>query len=81
MDKFVNAVLRNILRGMDGIQWPEKAIDPVQYLMVEYSFPQWMVERFIRQYGLADAERLCAWYNQPAAMWIRTNTLKTTRAE
>ena len=81
VDKFVNAVLRNILRGMDTIQWPDKATSPVQYLMVEYSFPQWMVERFIRQYGLADAERLCAWYNQPAAMWIRTNTLKTTRAE
>lgn len=81
VDKFVNAVLRNILRGMDGIQWPDKAKDPVQYLMVQYSFPQWMVERFIRQYGLEDAERLCDWYNQPAAMWIRTNTLKTTRAE
>ena len=81
VDKFVNAVLRNILRGMDGIQWPDKAKDPVQYLMVQYSFPQWMVERFIRQYGLEDAERLCEWYNQPAAMWIRTNTLNTTRAE
>ena len=81
VDKFVNAVLRNILRGMDGIQWPDKAKDPVQYLMVHYSFPQWMVDRFIRQYGLEDAERLCDWYNQPAAMWIRTNTLKTTRAE
>jgi 16S rRNA (cytosine967-C5)-methyltransferase len=81
VDKFVNAVLRNILRGMEGIQWPDKAKDPVQYLMVQYSFPQWMVERFIRQYGLEDAERLCDWYNQPAAMWIRTNTLKTTRAE
>ena len=81
VDKFVNAVLRNILRGMDAIQWPDKAKDPVQYLMVQYSFPQWMVERFIRQYGLEDAERLCDWYNQPAAMWIRTNTLKTTRAE
>ena len=81
VDKFVNAVLRNILRGMDGIQWPDKAKNPVQYLMVQYSFPQWMVERFIRQYGLEDAERLCDWYNQPAAMWIRTNTLKTTRAE
>ena len=30
VDKFVNAVLRNILRGMDGIQWPDKAKHPVQ---------------------------------------------------
>ncbi len=81
VDKFVNAVLRNILRGMDTIQWPDKEKNPVQYLMVQYSFPQWMVERFIRQYGLEDAEALCDWYNRPAAMWIRTNTLKTTCAE
>ena len=80
VDKFVNAVLRNILRGMDTIQWPDKEKDPVQYLMVQYSFPQWMVERFIRQYSVEQAEQLCAYYNQPAPMWIRTNTLKTTRA-
>ena len=79
VDKFVNAVLRNILRGMDTIQWPDKTADPVQYLMVLYSFPQWMVERFIRQYGVEQAEQLCAWYNQPASLWIRTNTLKISR--
>ena len=81
VDKFVNAVLRNILRGMDTIQWPDKKKDPVQYLMMEYSFPQWMVQRFIRQYGVEKAEQLCAWYNQPASLWVRTNTLKTTRSE
>ncbi len=81
VDKFVNGVLRNILRNMDNIQWPDKAKNPVQYLMVEYSFPQWMVERFIKQYGVEKAEQLCDWYNMPSTMWIRTNTLKTTRAE
>lgn len=80
VDKFVNAVLRNLLRGLDKIVWPEKETDPVQYLMVQYSFPQWMVERFLKQYGLEQAEQLCRYYNQPASLWIRTNTLKTTRA-
>ncbi len=80
VDKFVNGVLRNILRNLEAIQWPDKTKDPVQYLMVEYSFPQWMVERFIKQYGVEKAEQLCDWYNLPSSMWIRTNTLKTTRA-
>ena len=78
-DKFVNAVLRNYLRGKDTMQWPDKAKQPVEYLCVEYSFPQWMVERFVRQYGMADTEKLLQYYNQPAPLWIRTNTLKISR--
>lgn len=80
VDKFVNAVLRNILRGMEHIAWPDKEADPVQYLMVQYSFPAWMAERFLRQYGLEHAEALCQWFNRPAALWIRTNTLKISRS-
>ena len=78
-DKFVNAVLRNYLRGKDTMQWPDKTKQPVEYLCVEYSFPQWMVERFVRQYGMADTEKLLQYYNQPAPLWIRTNTLKISR--
>ncbi len=81
VDKFVNAVLRNLLRGLDGLQWPDREQDPVQYVAVQYSFPQWMAERFVRQYGLEQAEQLCAWYNQPAPLWIRTNTLKICRSD
>lgn len=78
-DKFVNAVLRNYLRGKDTMQWPDKTKQPVEYLCVEYSFPQWMVERFVRQYGMGDTEKLLQYYNQPAPLWIRTNTLKISR--
>lgn len=78
-DKFVNAVLRNYLRGKDTMQRPDKTKQPIEYLCVEYSFPQWMVERFVRQYGMADTEKLLQYYNQPAPLWIRTNTLKISR--
>ena len=78
-DKFVNAVLRNYLRGKDTIHWPDKAKQPIEYLCVEYSFPQWMVERFIQQYGMENTEKLLQYYNQPAPLWIRTNTLKISR--
>lgn len=78
-DKFVNAVLRNYLRGKDTIQWPDKAKQPIEYLCVEYSFPQWMVERFVRQYDLEKTEKLLEYYNRPAPLWIRTNTLKISR--
>lgn len=78
-DKFVNAVLRNYLRGKENIVWPDQQKDPIAYLSVMYSFPEWMVTRFVQQYGFAQAEKLCQYYNQPAPLWIRTNTLKITR--
>lgn len=78
-DKFVNAVLRNYLRGKETIVWPDQQKDPIAYLSVMYSFPEWMVTRFVQQYGFAQAEKLCQYYNQPAPLWIRTNTLKITR--
>lgn len=81
VDKFVNGVLRNLLRGKESIVWPDRKKDVISYLTVEYSFPQWMVERFVRQYGTEQAEKLCEYYNRPAQLWIRTNTLKTTRNE
>lgn len=38
-----------------------------------------MVQRFVQQYGAEQAEQLCQWFNQPAALWIRTNTLMISR--
>lgn len=78
-DKFVNAVLRNYLRGQEQIVWPDREQDVIQYLAVQYSFPVWMVQRFVQQYGAEQAEQLCQWFNQPAALWIRTNTLMISR--
>lgn len=79
-DKFVNAVLRAYLRGKDQIRWPDPAQSPAEYLAARYSFPRWMTERFLRAYGPEQAEALCRWYNAPAPLWIRTNTLRTSRA-
>ena len=78
-DKFVNAVLRNYLRGQEQIVWPDREQDVIQYLAVQYAFPVWMVQRFVQQYGAEQAEQLCQWFNQPAALWIRTNTLMISR--
>jgi len=33
----------------------------------------------VRQYGMSDTEKLLQYYNQPAPLWIRTNTLKISR--
>lgn len=80
-DKFVNGVLRNIERNREKLTYPHKGKQPVQYLSVWYSFPQWIIERLVKQYGVKQAEQLCQYFNEPAPLWIRTNTLKINRAE
>lgn len=78
---FINGVLRNISRNLDKIKYPNKEAQPVDYLARFYSFPKWMIKKWVQDYGRENAEKLCIYFNQPAPLWIRTNTLKTTRQE
>lgn len=77
-EKFVNGVLRSALRGMDELAYPHRGKQPVGYLSVTYSFPEWVIQRWYRAYGLKKAEALCQYFNAPAPLWIRVNTLKMT---
>ncbi len=54
------------------------AAEAVQRIGIQYSFPDWMVERFIKQFGEDEAEKLCATLNEQAQLTLRVNTLKTT---
>ena len=48
---FVNAVLRSIIRSGDRIAYPDEAAEPVRYLSVRYSMPEWIVEDWLKEYG------------------------------
>ncbi|MBI2619676.1 MAG: methyltransferase domain-containing protein [Ignavibacteriales bacterium] len=50
-------------------------------LAVRYSFPDWMMERFLAQFGLNETRKLCESLNQSAPLTLRVNTLKTTVEE
>jgi 16S rRNA (cytosine967-C5)-methyltransferase len=76
---FVNAVLRAIDRGREGINYPEMATDPVRHISVKYSHPEWLVRRFIEEIGIDDAVRLCLANNEPPPLTIRVNTMAISR--
>ena len=78
---FINGVLRNISRNLENIKYPNKEAQPVDYLASFYSFPKWMIKKWVKDYGVENTEKLCIYFNKPAPLWIRTNTLKTTREE
>ena len=57
---FVNAVLRNIAksRAEDPVAHIETSRDPIM-LAQNAAHPSWLVERWIKQYGLETAQQIC----------------------
>jgi 16S rRNA (cytosine967-C5)-methyltransferase len=77
----VNAVLRNIIRNLEGIRYPDPNEDPVQYLSVIYSHPHWIVKRWMKRFGLDDTRKLLAANNERPGLSLRINKLKTQPGE
>ena len=77
----VNGVLHKIVQTGWNFQWPEKAKDPVRYLEVRYSHPDWMVKRWLGRWGAKETEELLHADNRPSPICIRTNTLKISRED
>jgi 16S rRNA (cytosine967-C5)-methyltransferase len=50
----------------------------VERMGLEYSFPDWIVQRFVEQYGEGEAEKICSSLNEQAPLTLRVNTLKAT---
>lgn len=46
-------------------------------IALKYSFPDWMVARFVEQYGEAETEALCRSLNEQAPVTLRVNELKS----
>ncbi|WP_339064153.1 transcription antitermination factor NusB [Tepidibacillus marianensis] len=76
----VNAVLRNFLRNQDGIEIPQDLTD-LQKIALEHSHPEWMVRRFIKDFGINETKQICSINNQPPHHSIRVNPLKISREE
>jgi 16S rRNA (cytosine967-C5)-methyltransferase len=76
----VNAVLRNIIRNIDGIRYPDRKADETQYLSVFYAHPQWVVKRWVSRFGVEEATKLFQANNERPQLSLRINTLKTEPA-
>ena len=50
----------------------------VEKIGEEYSYPDWMVQRLLDQYGPEETERLCETLNGQAPLSLRVNTLKSS---
>ena len=76
---FVNGILRHICRNKEQISFPDRAKDPVRYLSVFYSYPTWLVKKWIREIGPDSTEHLLSAGNRIPGLVIRANTFKVDR--
>lgn len=70
---FINAVLRSYLRNPER----EYPTDPVARLAAEHSFPEELVDIWVKNWGEEATEFLCLYYNEPPRLHLRANILET----
>ncbi|NDI33468.1 16S rRNA (cytosine(967)-C(5))-methyltransferase RsmB [Chengkuizengella sediminis] len=74
----VNAVLRNIIRKKEQLELPSTS-NIVQHISLKHSHPEWMVRRWIHQFGEELTEQICEANNGTPHVSVRVNTLKQDR--
>jgi 16S rRNA (cytosine967-C5)-methyltransferase len=73
----VNAILRKSIAEKEAVlQELESA--PVH---IRYSHPEFLYQKWEKEWGAAEATQLCAWNNQPAKIYVRANELRVTPCE
>jgi 16S rRNA (cytosine967-C5)-methyltransferase len=74
--KFVNAVLRNIIRNKNEIINDMNKLPYKDLLSVKYSYPNWLVSKWLEEFGKDKIEDVLIANNSEAPLTIRVNTLK-----
>jgi 16S rRNA (cytosine967-C5)-methyltransferase len=77
----INGVLRNYLRVQETLTLPDPALQPAAWLSAAYSVPSWLAEQWLQQFPQNEAAGLAAASTEIPPLTLRTNTLKTTRAD
>src|SRR5213076_2352795 len=75
----VNGVLRSIQR--QGLPSLEVITDPIERLAIETSHPEWLVKRWVQQFGFEKTKEMGEMNLTAALQTARVNRTKTTREE
>lgn len=76
---FVNGILRKFLREEGPVSYPDPDADLISYLAVIGSHPQWLVKRWLEQFGREETQALLKANNEEAPLTLRANLLRGAR--
>ena len=74
MTGLVNAVLRNLIRGMNEIKWPTPD-EGARYLSIMFSVPYWLAQKLMDAYDPETARKICAFRGEHFMTLRRNKTL------
>jgi 16S rRNA (cytosine967-C5)-methyltransferase len=77
---FINAILRAYLREFDEVK-KILADMKISQPALGWSHPEWLVERWRKNFGDEKTRQLLEWNNTPPKTFARVNTLKTDAAK
>lgn len=75
---FVNGLLRQYLRQSSDHDCLRLPNDPVSAMAIRHSYPDWIVQLWWDQFGEAEAEQLCEWFNRSPVIDLRVNPLQSS---
>jgi len=78
---FVNGVLRACARGLADVTYPSAAENPLEYLSITYSMPQWILQKWLAQFSFEEVEKICASFQEERPVTVRIRTREASREE
>jgi 16S rRNA (cytosine967-C5)-methyltransferase len=75
----VNGVLRRVLADRRLIALPDAKADLVERLSIEFSHPRWMVERWLKNFGLSQTKKLLTFNNEKPDIFLRRKIRNVSR--
>ena len=78
---FVNGVLRAAAREMDSITYPSADVNPIEYLSVRYSMPQWILKKWMDQFSFEEVEKVCASFQEEEPVTVRLRTDRVSKEQ
>ncbi|MFO7559358.1 MAG: 16S rRNA (cytosine(967)-C(5))-methyltransferase RsmB [Desulfobacterales bacterium] len=76
--RYVNGLLRNVVRHHPDVSFPSMQTDPVNSIAASKSFPGWLIEKWIARFGMEETIAMCDAANTIPPITLRTNTLKVS---
>lgn len=74
----INGVLRTIIRSKDQLVLPSD-LQIVERIALTHSYPEWLITRWLAQFGEPLTEDICAANNKPPHISARVNLMKMSR--